>query len=120
MTDGRGKGPDLAAIRKRIEAELAELQDLSASSAQERAPVRLDQQSVGRLARMDAMQIQAMAKASEVRRAARINRLKAALRDMEEGEYGHCENCGEPIAEGRLKVDPVATLCVPCARLEER
>lgn len=30
------------------------------------------------------------------------------------GTYGRCERCGEPIVEGRLRLRPAATMCVPC------
>jgi len=109
-----------ARFRARVDAELAELLAMSRSSAGERAPVELDQQSVGRLSRMDAMRVQAMAQAGERRRQARIVGLRAALSRMDEGEFGFCESCGEPIPEGRLEVDPTARLCVACARLGER
>jgi DnaK suppressor protein len=100
--------------RPRLEAELEEL------LASSRTPVSLDQQSVGRLARMDAMQIQAMAQASERRRQARTAGLRKALERLAEGEYGYCEACGEPIPEGRLEVDATARHCVACAGGKER
>jgi DnaK suppressor protein len=99
-----------------IEAELAELQAASASTRDDRAPVTLDQQSVGRLARMDAMQLQAMAAATERRRADRAVRLREALRRVESGDFGWCDACGERIAEGRLAIDPTVMLCIGCAR----
>lgn len=36
---------------------------------------------------------------------------------VEAGTYGRCERCGEPIVEGRLRLRPAATLCVPCVGL---
>ena len=107
-------------LRPRLEAELEELLASSRATSAERDPVSLDQQSVGRLARMDAMQIQAMAQASERRRQARIAGLRKALERLVEGEYGHCEACGEPIAKGRLEVDATARYCVACAGGKER
>ena len=107
-------------FRPGIEAELAELLAGSQATAQERGPVALDQQSVGRLSRMDAMQVQAMAQEAERRRQVRIAALKAALARMDEGEFGFCAECGEPIAERRLEIDPTVLLCVACARGEER
>jgi DnaK suppressor protein len=106
--------------RPRLEAELEELLASSRTSSQDRAPVSLDQQSVGRLARMDAMQIQAMAQASERRRQGRIAAVRKALERLSEGEYGWCEACGEPIPEGRLEVDATARHCVACAGGKER
>lgn len=45
---------------------------------------------------------------------------RLALHLFEEGNYGLCEVCGEPIGKGRLQVFPRATLCVTCKQLEER
>jgi len=102
--------------RAAIEAELAELDAASVATRDNRAPVELDQQSVGRLARMDAMQVQAMAAATERRRATRAARLREALRRIGAGDFGWCEGCGERIAEGRLTIDPTVPLCIACAR----
>lgn len=79
------------------------------------AVVPLDQQAVGRLSRMDALQNQAMARAQQGRRDTEARRLRAALARIAAGEYGDCEDCGEPIAQGRLRFDPAATRCISCA-----
>lgn len=107
-----------ARLRPRLEAELSELLARSHTSSQDRAPVPLDQQSVGRLSRMDALQVQAMAMAAERRRQVRIAGLRKALSRMNAGEYGYCERCGESIPTGRLEVDPTARFCVGCAQGE--
>jgi DnaK suppressor protein len=112
--------PELEAKwRSRLEAELEDLLVSSRTSNEVRAPVALDQQSVGRLARMDAMQVQAMAMAAERRRQARIVSLRQALSRLDSGEYGYCERCGHAIPAGRLEVDATARLCVPCAEGRE-
>jgi RNA polymerase-binding protein DksA len=38
-----------------------------------------------------------------------------ALRRLDEGGYGYCEGCGQPIAPERLAARPTATRCVACA-----
>lgn len=43
-----------------------------------------------------------------------------ALRAIEHGTYGRCEQCGEAIGKGRLQVNPRATMCVPCKTRQER
>lgn len=93
-----------------------ELEELSEISEEARATVTLDQQSVGRLSRMDALQGQAMAQASERQRRADIQRILAALQRLDEDEYGYCVECGDEIAEKRLEVDPAAAFCINCAR----
>ena len=83
-------------------------------TADQRAPVELDQQSVGRLSRMDALQVQAMAQESSRRRAAQRQRIAAALERIDEGEYGFCIKCGEEIPRRRLELDPAAPCCIDC------
>ncbi len=101
--------------RAALQAELTELTQLSLSSRAARAPVHLDQQSVGRLSRMDAMQQQSMDIAREERRRQRRDMIAAALRRLDEDEYGYCLFCGDDIAEGRLRADPAMTSCINCS-----
>ena len=42
-------------------------------------------------------------------------RIKAALTRIEEGHYGTCTSCGEPVGEKRLEAVPDAALCIKCA-----
>lgn len=82
--------------------------------------VELDQSRVGRLSRMDALQQQAMARATNQRSAVELQRIEAALVRIRTGDYGYCLKCGEDVAEKRLKVDPGALTCITCAGLAER
>ena len=51
----------------------------------------------------------------------RVNRLAAALERLDEGEYGICVECGEPIAPARLRALPEVETCVRCQdRIERR
>jgi DnaK suppressor protein len=43
-----------------------------------------------------------------------------ALARIDEGTYGPCESCGEPIGKARLQAFPRAILCVTCKQREER
>ncbi len=45
-----------------------------------------------------------------------IRRITAALKRLEEGQYGLCCNCGVPIAEGRLDAIPETPFCTDCAK----
>ena len=49
-----------------------------------------------------------------------LDQSQLALRHIELGVYGSCDNCGQPIGKGRLQVFPRATLCVTCKQREER
>ncbi len=107
---------DLESWRETLLAERAALTESSDATSGNRSPVTLDQQSVGRLSRMDALQVQAMAQAEEDRRQQRLRLITAALSRLDEGEYGYCMTCGTDIPEKRLKVDPAAAQCVDCAK----
>jgi len=106
---------DITEIRRTLEHERDDLAAASAATAEDRAPVVLDPQSVGRLSRMDALQIQAMAVATEARRQDRRQIIEAALRRLDDGEYGYCLRCDEDIPVKRLAIDPAVTRCVDCA-----
>ena len=84
----------------------------------DRQPVALDQDSVGRLSRIDAMQIQAMALAQQRRRESERMAIDAALRRIDEGEFGYCLKCGEEIALPRLEQSPSVSTCIECARAQ--
>ncbi len=43
-----------------------------------------------------------------------------ALARIDDGTYGSCESCGNPIGKGRLQAFPRATLCVTCKQEQER
>ncbi len=47
---------------------------------------------------------------------AELQRIESALRKLDEGSYGTCESCGNPIAPERLEAIPWAALCIDCAR----
>lgn len=106
---------DIKALRDRMEQERESLRHDAEVTAGERATVVLDQTSVGRLSRMDALQNQAMQLETERRRAVEITRINAALKRMDEGEYGYCVACGEEITAKRLDMDPATPVCVDCA-----
>lgn len=103
-------------IRRRLLDRLADLEAEDRAGAEDRSVVELDQTSVGRLSRMDALQRQAMAQAAARRRAAERVRVAAALDRLESGEWGFCTDCGEEIPAARLAADPAAALCAACMR----
>jgi len=106
---------DAAAVRKRLMQERKELLHDAEVTAEERGVVVLDQTSVGRLSRMDALQNQAMQQETERRREVEIKRIDAALKRLDEDEYGYCVSCGEEIQPKRLDMDPATPVCVDCA-----
>ncbi len=94
-------------LRSEVRALELELKDAGET-------VVLDQTSVGRLSRMDAMQTQQMALESTRRRQAQLTKIEGALQRIASGEYGYCFICGEEINANRLSFDPSNTRCMKC------
>lgn len=106
---------DIDKAKERLKSKREELLEMSNISSEARNTVELDQQSVGRLSRMDAMQQQAMAEALERTRQRDLVRIDQAQLRLADGEYGYCVECGNEIPDGRLAIDPMAERCVNCA-----
>jgi DnaK suppressor protein len=49
-----------------------------------------------------------------------LKKITEALRRIEEGNYGECESCEEPIELRRLQARPTTTLCIACKEEEEK
>lgn len=49
-----------------------------------------------------------------------LRKVTEALKKIEEGTYGDCDTCGEPIELRRLQARPTATLCIGCKEEEEK
>jgi DnaK suppressor protein len=107
-------------IRQRLLQRQRELRALQETGEDSAGVVELDQTRVGRLSRMDALQGQAMSQERLRRRQRELQRIAAALRRLERGEYGDCRDCGEAIDVRRLEMDPAATLCIRCATAREQ
>ena len=103
-------------IRRKLHQMLEDLSAQDSLRRESQKTVELDQQSVGRLSRMDALQQQAMAKAQQTRRTVSETRIRATLQRIDEGEFGFCADCGEEIEPKRLELDPTTPKCVSCAR----
>lgn len=107
-------------LKQRLLDERKAILDVLESGKAASAVVELDQTKVGRLSRMDALQAQAMSQATNQRRDIHLKQIEAALKRMDEGEYGDCLRCGEEIAESRLELNPAVTLCIDCASSAEQ
>ena len=105
---------DDEAIRARLYAARAELERALVGTRAQGQAVDLDQSAVGRLSRMDALQQQAMAQAQERRTKLRLEQLTHALARLDNGVYGDCVQCGDPVGEARLNARPETPFCVDC------
>lgn len=98
---------NLISLKKQLLDDLERGADVSET-------VELEQNKVGRLSRMDAMQQQAMQKASRALIRKRLIQIDKAMKALDLGDYGYCEACGEEISEKRLTIRPEALMCVSC------
>ena len=102
-------------FKRKLDDLRQELQHVDDAGNDTTQRIELDQSKVGRLSRMDALQVQAMSVESSRRRAIQLQRIDGALQRIEKGEYGICLQCGEEIAVKRLEFDPTAFTCIDCA-----
>jgi DnaK suppressor protein len=107
---------DAKAVRKALEALREQVLLATEQGAEAARPVELDQQRMGRLSRMDALQGHEMARAAERRRETEIRKIDGALARLDSDEYGWCVRCGEEIAAERLRLDPAVPVCIDCAK----
>ncbi|WP_438950844.1 TraR/DksA family transcriptional regulator [Porticoccus sp.] len=103
-------------ILESLRVELSELLDISTGASQ---TVTLDQTTVGKLSRMDALQQQQMCHASRSAYRKRLVAVERALQSLDQGEYGWCEQCGELIDSRRLEIKPESARCIGCQQLSE-
>ena len=101
-------------FRKRLESLSKEVNNALIASKDSTNVVELDT-AFGRLSRMDAMQNQQMALELRRRQENQLLRIKNALKRMDQGRYGLCGKCKQPIAEERLEISPDTVVCVRCA-----
>lgn len=116
-------GTEVAEVRKELEAEAAGLrEDISTSESEIAA--RLgdavgdagdDSADAGAKTFQREHELALTQNAREL-----LAQIERALARIEEGSYGVCESCGEPIGKARLQAFPRAVLCVSCKQREER
>jgi DnaK suppressor protein len=118
---GQVLGPArIEALRSALESRRDELEAQLGSGGEAAKPVSLDQQSVGRVSRVDAIQQQQMAIAGRDQAEQQLRQVTLALGRIEDGVYGYCLQCGEPIAQARLEAQPQAGLCLDCQSAAEQ
>ena len=112
--------PELEDFKEELERRRKDLLQLSNVAEEAASTVELDQQKVGRVSRMDAMQVQAMSIETNRRREIELSRINTALQRIEDGEFGLCVSCAEEIVLARLKADPSTPICIACANRSQQ
>ena len=102
---------DLATVRSQLEARLQELlAEAKEIDAELSAPHSRDWEERATESEGDEV-LEGLGNAAM----AEARRIKAALGRIEDGGYGTCTSCGEPVGEKRLEAVPDAALCIKCA-----
>ena len=107
---------DLVAMRAKLTERKRELLSVDQISENSRQAPELDQTSVGRVSRIDAIQAQQMALANKRNRQRELAQIEAALTRLDDGDFGHCVTCDEPINPKRLGLNPAVPTCMSCAK----
>jgi DnaK suppressor protein len=114
------KAMDLDAIRRELEARLKSTRERVAALA--KRPELGEAQGFGK--RIGDGTTEAVSRLTDISVGRSLEtgqeRTERALAKLDEGTYGICDVCGEPIAPARLKAMPDSVLCVKCAALEPR
>ena len=112
-------GPGAGSVpREILQARERETLAQLRSNADSAEPPSLDEE-IGRLTRMDALQQQQMALHARRRLETQLAQIHGALARVDDGTYGGCALCHEPIPPARLELVPETPFCVTCQeRLE--
>ena len=102
-------------IRNELMRALNKLERSLKISGESARPRDLEQDTVGRLSRIEALQSQGLTATLAAREKVQLEQIVAALRRIEEGTYGACNACGAPIPVERLMVFPETLACSACA-----
>lgn len=109
---------DANELRARLRARIGEVLERNAKVTgdlrRERQPLGSDWQENAILLENDEV-----LEALDADGRARVGQLRAALQRLDQGTYGRCASCGEPIAPARLEAMPEVTACIDCARAAE-
>lgn len=97
------------------EKVLAEAKEKLAALPDEEIPHSIDEMDLASISEAQAFRCSLYEHNSYV-----LHQIQHALERIEEGEFGICEECGEPISIKRLMARPMATLCVLCQEEYER
>ena len=101
-------------FQQKLEELKAELEVTIKTNTEDSDIVSLEQ-SIGRIARMEAIYAQQTSMELKQRQRDRLKAVNRALDKLEDGRYGICARCKTPINEERLEIQPEAGICVTCA-----
>ena len=101
-------------FRPQLEERILSLESQIQAREADAAAVEPDK-SIGRLSRLDSMQMQQLSRDAQQRQKSELYRLRDALNRLDKGFYGKCQLCGSDIGEARLEIQLDASFCIRCA-----
>jgi len=110
------RADQIATVRDELLRALNKLERSLKISGESARPRDLEQDTVGRLSRIDAIQNAGLLANLEERERQQLGQVVDALRRIEDGTFGACNGCGGPIPFERLMVFPETLACTTCAR----
>ena len=114
---------DFNLLRSRLESErkhlIEELEQLKASIRQAREQREGDPVGKWGEGAMESLELDKCL-ALEKQTIDRLSEVEQALKKFEQGTYGLCDACGQPIDPARLEALPQASLCLSCKAQMER
>jgi DnaK suppressor protein len=117
-----GATPDLdqlTLLKSMLEQRLQALESMEAPSAPD-AGLPVPEVESSPLDRATVRLLNDLSREAADHHAAEMQVLRHALAKFEDGSYGLCENCGQPIGTSRLLARPEARLCIACQTRAER
>ncbi|MQA89799.1 MAG: hypothetical protein GEU90_06140 [Gemmatimonas sp.] len=118
MQESHLTSEQMSELERELQRAVERVERSIKTSGKAARPVKLDQTSVGRLSRIDALQNQHLSQGLQARDNARYAELSDALERLQRGDYGLCVGCGGPIPFERLIVFPETPRCATCGPAE--
>jgi DnaK suppressor protein len=103
----------LQTFQRRLLQAKSEIKRILDQTVADSRPVDLDL-PIGRLTRIDAIQMQGMAQMNRHQLSIRLQQVDASLLSFDSKNFGICRHCKEPIHLGRLEVLPETPFCIEC------
>lgn len=108
------KSEEKQQLRKKIEELITKSIKDIADIEQMTQPIS-PENSIGRVSRMDAINNKSVMEAALRNKKTKLVKLKMALSNIDNDDFGICSMCSHPIQQGRLIFMPESTKCIRCA-----
>jgi len=105
---------DKTVLKKKIKKLISQYESDLKSVEDMTQPVK-PENSLGRISRMDAINNKSVMEVTLRNTKSKLNKLKIALKNLDDPSFGKCASCKNDIQEGRLLFMPESSKCVRCA-----